>query len=445
LVIGTAFATAPSTHAAKRGEKADPPFVGTLEDGAQINAFFEKRDHSWYVHKRFISRIVERVLVSRGFEAKSAAYVAANWDAWRYHPETGDLLYSGRAPRMTSSAAVTFANALPECLKDLGKGHCRPIFSAELGCRHQPPLVDVCEGTLRRLNRVFESLFDPRPRSDPLEGRPYPFNQHTFYVATCNFNWGGKGAALAVFAPLSKPGVTKLVFDATRRANSLPIQSSAPSESKRPRPAPKVCSEYGITETAYDGKFGGAAIPIKGPFSDTSGEGAIEPMEYFDKAFEDWRIVSARNTPKSIIDVARAAGIAVPHTDLRIIGRCGDLGLAPGTSGVSGRYLPTNPEFKGSEVVLQERPDGFMHFQISLERNKRNWRVASNTGKRRAGEWLFDGQEMGNKYGDCSISIMPESSGKSISIRTIGNSTCARCGDPAFGAGFPHGITFERE
>src|SRR5512140_3309773 len=69
------------------GAEQRPPFL-TMEDQRRC-IVQDDNCFKWIYQKALVGRIVQQVLIQRGFEQKTALFVARDWDAFRYDVETG--------------------------------------------------------------------------------------------------------------------------------------------------------------------------------------------------------------------------------------------------------------------------------------------------------------------------------------------------------------------
>jgi uncharacterized protein len=237
--------------ASEEEAKLDADFT-TLEDGAHYARLVEKKDVRWHVQKRFIAKIVSRVLLERGFDVKSAAYIAVNWDAFRFDPETGERLLPGTALTLSERKAAQFARALPDCLGYLSQPSCRIDYSIELGCRYDPAIATKCQARFAGLSERFQSF-----PSDPRDGDRGRSARYEMYQRTACLEEGGKGADLVVFAPKDLKKVSKLVFQAVKRAETTDLSETHPAVVSPPKSATPLCSKLGIEVEDKVGRVSG--------------------------------------------------------------------------------------------------------------------------------------------------------------------------------------------
>jgi hypothetical protein len=313
-----------SPHAAP---KLEEDFT-TLADMYYFPAFTKKKDFRWYVQKRFIERIVRRVLLVRGFEEYSATYIARTWDGWRYHPETGERLYPGQALALSPAQAVAFAYAVPDCLKDITTSTCQVTHSIELGCRYEPHLVKICRQNFEKLQKVFPALFAP----DPHREATHPFTLTEFYEGTSCFQESGKGADLVVFAPNDIEVATKLVFEAVRKADAVVAAApaapppappaivaaapAAPAASAAAPPATKpharLCSALGKTDPPNDLHALAGLFKVFGRETEMVVPSAAGFDGTLKSRFQSWvedRRQKKRPVPAAMLEQARSLGL----------------------------------------------------------------------------------------------------------------------------------------
>jgi len=207
------------------------PYFLTFADTHYADRGFGLGDFSWNVKADYGARIVERVLVERGFEEKTARIVAKNWDAWRYHPETGQPLYSGPALQLSESGLVRLGHLIPDCIRDFAATTCKLAYAIEIGCRLDEELAQGCQRTLdaeSKLARAFPGTI--------AEQEKFAANTDAYSAIACLFE-GGKGAGLALFAPGTEDTVAKLNFIAGQNAAEAAIGPDI-SIPQTPRDAP---------------------------------------------------------------------------------------------------------------------------------------------------------------------------------------------------------------
>src|SRR5262245_15942926 len=88
-------------------EEERPPFL-TMEDQRRC-IVQDDNCFKWIYQKALIGRLVRQVLIRRGFEQKSAFFIARDWDAFRYDVETGNKILPKPPMLMTTADAVEFA------------------------------------------------------------------------------------------------------------------------------------------------------------------------------------------------------------------------------------------------------------------------------------------------------------------------------------------------
>jgi hypothetical protein len=196
----------------------DAPF-STIEDGRQYQRMIAKRDFAWLYQKPFIAGIVEKVLIARGFEKRTARALAEEWDGIRYDIETGAKIMEKRPINMTAKDAGRYAARIPDCLSDFPNSNCELNYASELGCKLDPTVKEVCQRNFRFEQAVFSG-----PRGLTL----YP-------ALSCVFE-GEKGADLVVFKPKELAAATKLKFDGVADSAKFEIAQGAVPE-KGPKPA----------------------------------------------------------------------------------------------------------------------------------------------------------------------------------------------------------------
>lgn len=198
------------------GDGLEPDF-STLADTQYSNRAFEFGDFSWYVKKRYGAGIVEKALAARGFETETAAALAGNWDAWRYHPENGQPLLESAPMHASDADFQTLAARMPECMRDIGKADCRMNYSIELGCRLDPPIARGCQGAFDTYRAIAAGYQRDGRTGYMLSG----FQPQTVYDMASCIKEGGKGAGVVVFAPDTVETVAKLTFIAQSGAAAV--------------------------------------------------------------------------------------------------------------------------------------------------------------------------------------------------------------------------------
>ena len=215
------------------------PDFGTLADTNYAQRAFGFGDFSWYVKKRYAARLIEPVLLKRGFEAKTARILAKEWDAWRFHPENGQPLVEGAPLSLSDGEIVGLAEKMPECLRDLANSTCKLAYSIEIGCRLDPPMAKTCRRRFD-LSRVIAAAFAGPPEKE----ETFMLQASSYQMAGCIYE-GGKGAGVPVFAPDTAEAVTKLVFVAQPGAKPSKVEVTS-IEAMPQRQAPTCTQELGL-------------------------------------------------------------------------------------------------------------------------------------------------------------------------------------------------------
>jgi TPR repeat protein len=196
-----------------------PPFL-TMEDQRRCIGH-DAVCLKWIYQKALISRIVQQILTDRGFEQKTAYFIARDWDAFRYDFETGAKILPKSPMLVTTSDAVAFANRIPQCLSDINLTTCQIRFAPEYGCNLQRDYIAICRRGFARVKAKFSGLL--------AEGRNYSATfgaEHEFYKGVACL-YGPNGGDIAVFDAGPAATVTKLKFDANAEAGKLNVAGLA--------------------------------------------------------------------------------------------------------------------------------------------------------------------------------------------------------------------------
>jgi TPR repeat protein len=186
-------------------EEERPPFL-TMEDQRRC-IVQDKNCFNWIYQKALIGRLVRQVLIRRGFEQKSAFFIARDWDAFRYDVETGN--------KVTTADAVEFANSIPKCLANIATSACQIRFASEYGCNLQRDYMPACRQQFNTVKAQFARM--------PTTGKDFMSwydSEYKFYEGIACL-YGPNGGDIPVFDAGPAATVTKLKFDAGTEATKL--------------------------------------------------------------------------------------------------------------------------------------------------------------------------------------------------------------------------------
>jgi len=181
---------------------AGPP-VRTVADRVALTK--GPRETQDWNFRKWVSDLQQKLREVSRFGPLTSSFIAAEWDALRYDPETGAPLHQFPEHVEGSPADNTwdknesqgFAARLPSCLRNLADPQCRVQYSTELGCRYDDDMAAFCQSKLDGLKEVFQSysVTDPRHRDDVYKAiaclTPVPLDQRfagTFLVSDTGQN-----------------------------------------------------------------------------------------------------------------------------------------------------------------------------------------------------------------------------------------------------------------
>ena len=187
-------------------EEQRPPFL-TMEDQRRciVN---DEGCFKWIYQKTLIAGVVQQALVKRGFERKTAFFIARDWDAFRYDIETGDKILPKPPMLLSTSEAVEFAGRLPQCLGNMATSTCQIRFAPEYGCNLQRDYMAACRRGFNNIKAKFSRM--------PTTGKTFMSwydSEYNFYSAIACL-YGPNGGDIPVFDAGPSATVSKLKFDA---------------------------------------------------------------------------------------------------------------------------------------------------------------------------------------------------------------------------------------
>ncbi|WEZ85653.1 DUF1311 domain-containing protein (plasmid) [Rhizobium sp. 32-5/1] len=152
---------------------AGPP-LRTVADRVAL-AKGPRQTQDWNFRKS-VSDLQQKLREVSRFGPLTSSFIAAEWDALRYDPETGAPLHqfperiegSPADNTWDKNESQAFAARLPSCLRNLADPQCRVQYSTELGCRYDTDMAAFCQSKLDGLKEVFQSysVTDPRHRDE---------------------------------------------------------------------------------------------------------------------------------------------------------------------------------------------------------------------------------------------------------------------------------------
>ena len=195
-----------------------PPFL-TMEDQRRC-IVQDDNCLRWIYQKALIGKIVQPILIQRGFEQKTAFFIARDWDAFRYDIESGAKILPKPAMLVTAADAVGFANRIPQCLADISTSSCQIRFAAEYGCNLQRDYGPACRRDFEGVKAKFTQM--------PVDGAFMSwFNaEYKLYNAIACL-YGPNGGDIPVFDAGPGATVTKLKFDAGAEAAKFTVAALA--------------------------------------------------------------------------------------------------------------------------------------------------------------------------------------------------------------------------
>jgi len=241
-----------------------PPFL-TLEDQRRCIGRTTDECLNWIRQKEFIRSIVQKALVKRGFEQKTAYFIARDWDAFRYNLENGDKILPKPPMLMTGDDAVNFASLIPKCLANMVAFSCQIRFAPEYGCNLQHDYAPACRRAVNKIKASFPAM--------PITGKTFISwydSEYNFYNAVaCIF--GPNGGNIPVFDAGPSASVTKLKFDADSEAGKFTVAMLAqPAAAPVPAtpapaitPAPMCKAVIRASHWRYDLEFVYPDLPIE--------------------------------------------------------------------------------------------------------------------------------------------------------------------------------------
>jgi hypothetical protein len=219
---------------------------------------------NWIRQKEFIRAIVQKALIKRAFEKKTAYFIARDWDAFRYDLETGDKILPKPPMLMTGDDALTFAASVPKCLANMAAFSCQIRVAPEYGCNLQHDYAPACRRALNKVKAGFSAM--------PMTGKTFMSwydSENNFYDAmACIF--GPNGGDIPVFDAGPSASVTKLKFDAASAAGTFVLaQLTQPAPSPVPAtphptvaPAPMCKAVIRASYWRYDLDFEYPELPV---------------------------------------------------------------------------------------------------------------------------------------------------------------------------------------
>ncbi len=250
-----------------------PPFL-TLEDQRRC---IEQDANclKWIYQKEFIRPIVQQVLVQRGFEEKTAYFIARDWDAFRYDLETGAKILPRPPMLMTAADAAGFASRIPQCLTDMKTSTCQFRFAPEYGCNLQHDYGPACRRGFNGVKAKF-----PAMQASGKTFMSWYDAEYNFYNAiACLF--GPNGGDIPVFDAGPAATVTKLKFDAGKEATKVEVATLAqppapPAPSVTPAPACKAvvrASHWRANDDFREGQQ--LPVGLEAPGVDSTNDGLV--------------------------------------------------------------------------------------------------------------------------------------------------------------------------
>lgn len=211
LLIVTGLAALSFVDAATAiAEEQRPPFL-TMEDQRRciVN---DENCFRWIYQKALIGRVVQQVLIRRGFEQKTAFFIARDWDAVRYDVETGNKIMPKPPMLLTTADAVDFASRIPRCFANMATSTCNIRFAPEYGCNLQRDYMTACRREFEKVKAKFSRM--------PTGGKTFMSwydSEYEFYTGIACL-YGPNGGDIPVFDAGPAATVTKLKFDAGTEA-----------------------------------------------------------------------------------------------------------------------------------------------------------------------------------------------------------------------------------
>jgi TPR repeat protein len=204
-------------------EEERPPFL-TMEDQRRC-IVQDENCFNWIYQKALIGRLVRQVLIRRGFEQKSAFFIARDWDAFRYDIETGNKILPKPPMLVTTADAVEFAGRIPKCFANIATSTCQIRFASEYGCNLQRDYMPACRRQFNTVKAQFARM--------PTTGKDFMSwydSEYKFYEGIACL-YGPNGGDIPVFDAGPAATATKLKFDAGTEATKIAAlaQSASPT------------------------------------------------------------------------------------------------------------------------------------------------------------------------------------------------------------------------
>jgi hypothetical protein len=218
-----------------RAAEQRPPYL-TLEDQRRCIGQTTDECMNWIKQKEFIRSIVQKALAKRGFEQKTAFFIARDWDAFRYDLETGDKILPKPPMLMTGDDALNFANLIPKCLASMAAFSCQIRFAPEYGCNLQHDYAPACRRAVNKIKTSFPTL--------PITGKTFISwydSEYNFYNAlACIF--APNGGDIPVFDAGPSASATKLKFEADGEAGRFTVAMLASPGQHAVTPVPAAAA-----------------------------------------------------------------------------------------------------------------------------------------------------------------------------------------------------------
>jgi len=181
-----------------------------------------------------LTKIINKKLLERGFETKSADYLSRVWRSMHFDIETGDYIVpatptqwgDGGVRQNNLDDALRFAANANECMKDLRTSSCKIEYAMVHGCKFGPSYKAKCEANHNFFKRNFSRMKNELGQNSGADD-----------IFLCMAE-GGRGAGVAVFDEDNKTNITKLKFESGEASAKLDKVLADPA--RKPSPTDKL-------------------------------------------------------------------------------------------------------------------------------------------------------------------------------------------------------------